>query len=401
MTRLTRALAPAALIAMIAGAAAGQFIVEAVPAASGSAAAPQPASSVQTIVQIDNGRRAELRIEDGVIVLARLDGRDWPSSRVIREADQVLLLTADGSTVHRFVVAAPSTPPAPGQMIARRVPGASAPAAPTPPAPPEPARSIAVRVVQAPPPVMLGINFSEPGEALRAQLGLGRTPAILVDGVIDGLPAAKAGLEKHDIIVSIDGSAGATGQILHDRLFAAKAGDSVEIVVKRAGAVKTLRAQLAAYDPEALSIHIVPEVITAPSARGVRIAPGQSNELSLGIELQSDENEASRIDRMVRSGAIDRMAEAIRSETSRQLLELRDGRLFVHSADEVNKHLEELQQHIARNAPEVQARFEERIRAMEARMEAVERGFEARMDRLAALMDRMADRLEKSVQRED
>lgn len=410
MTRLTRAIAPAALIAMIAGAAAGQFTVEAAPTAptatgSNAARAPQAAGFVQTIVQIENGKRAELRIEDGVIVLVQLDGQDWPSNRVVREADQVLLLTPDGSTVHRFILAPPSPPPAPsapGHMFVQRAPGARmVNVSPGAPVPPEPPRAFAARAVQAPPPVMLGINFSEPGEALRAQLGLGQTPALLVDSVIDGLPAAKAGLQKHDIILSIDGSDGATGEILLNRLSTAKAGDAVQIVVKRAGTTRTLRAELAAYNPEALSVNITPGVAIPHS--GIRITPGSPNELSLDVEIQLDENEAARIERMVRERALDfqRMAEGLRRDASRQLLELREGRLFVHSADEVNKQLEELQQRIARHAPEVQTRFDDRIQAVEHRMEAIERSFEARMDRLAALMDRMVERLEKDTQHKE
>ncbi len=437
MSRLSRTLAPAALIALIAGAATGQFIVESTPAAPAAPAsgsvATAPAGSVQTIVQIENGKRAELRLEDGVVVLARIDGQDWPRDRLVRQPDQIILVDGDGATVHRFSIIAPTPAAQPPQppRIAVRVPGG--PAAPAAPGAPAAPRAPATWSGQAPPPVMLGINFSEPGETLRAQLGLGSAPAILVDGVIDGLPAAQAGLQRHDILVSINGSDGASGELLLDTLRAAKPDDSIALTLRRGGETKRLEVRLAprdaarlgggtivirqedtqagddlearletlieryASDPE--NREILQELQTLMAERAKRVAgelSDQARQLSAQITVEGMEGLEAMQAEMQR-----KVEEAMR-QAGRQMLELRDGRVFIRSGEAAGRTLEELRDELAlRHSPAADARFDERIRAMEARMEAMERSFEQRMDRLSALMERMADRLEADRERKE
>lgn len=65
---------------------------------------------------------------------------------------------------------------------------------PPPPATP-PARSGA----------KIGIEVDGVGDTLRAQLGLAEDEGVLVAGVGEGTPAAKAGLLKHDVIVAVNG----------------------------------------------------------------------------------------------------------------------------------------------------------------------------------------------------
>jgi hypothetical protein len=436
MSRLSRTLAPAALVALIAGAATGQFIVESAPAApTPGSAVTAPAGSVQTVVQIENGKRAELRLEEGVIVLARIDGKDWPRDRILREPDQVILLGADGAAVHRFSVVAPTPPTHPSAPAHLRVHVPGVPSVPAAPVAPGTPRLSATWSVEAPPPVMLGINFSEPGDALRAQLGLGETPAILVDGVIEGLPASKAGLKKHDIIVSINGSEGASGEILREALSTAKAEDTLALTLRRAGETVRVGVKLAAYDAARMGTS-APIIIQGqaevndPADLEDRLAglieryanDPENKEILAHLQALTTErahrlardlsDEARRLsataDAHGRAGLeamqteMQRKVEEAMRQAGRQMIELRDGRVFVRSGEGAARSLEELRDELAmRNSPAADARFEERIRAMEARMEAVERSFEERMDRLSALMERMADRLEADRERED
>lgn len=105
------------------------------------------------------------------------------------------------------------------------------------------------------PPVMLGITMGEPDEALRAHLGLGDRSVIMVDSVIEGLPASKAGLRKYDIIVGLDGSDDhVTAARLHDILLAKKPGDELMLRVLRGGEKETYRVELRAYSPKDLGI---------------------------------------------------------------------------------------------------------------------------------------------------
>lgn len=387
MTR--RTLLPAAVLALLAGAAAAQTTPQAAPARAVVTTNPQ---DVTNIVQIENGRRAELRMEGPRVVFARIDGQDWPADRIRTSDDHVLLIGPDGQTVQRFMIRV--APPAGERVVIGR---SMPPAAPVPPAQP------AVRAAQAPPAVMLGITFSEPGEALRAHLNLGDTPALLVDGVIESLPAAKAGLRKHDIITSINASDGATGETLRNAMLNAKPDDILKLTIRRGTETVQTEVRLAAFDAAAMRVSGAATISGVPGVPAVPAVPGQDGELHLNIDLRFDEDDLAQVNQRVRERAIElqRMAEDLRRDASRQMLELREGRLFVRPAEEFTKRAEELRQLYDRNAPEFQARFEQRIKDMESRMQAVERSLEARMDRLAALMERMAERLERDAERKD
>lgn len=445
MPRLNRTLLSAALIAQIAGAATAQFVVERTPAPPAAPALPgQPAAvdtgskDIQTTIQINDGVRSEIRVQNGTVVLARVNGEDWPSDRVVRDGDQVLLLDDAGATVHRFVITAPM-PPTASRFVVR--PGLSGTAsvnraAPTPPTPGLP--SVATWSTQEPPRVMLGVTFSEPSEALRAHLGLGDKPAIMVDGVIELLPAAKAGLMKHDVIVSIAGSDGATAKILREKLAASEPGTKLEIKVRRAGETLTLTPTLAAYDPARMGQggvgggfavsgstaggggdpaaaekddgweELMQRYAQNPTDPGVleeisRVTAERASRLAGQMQSRAKELAAQGL-RAAELGLSDEavrdMIDKLGRETERHLLELRDGRLFIRNSDQLGQRLEDLRTRVERQSPEAQARLEAtleaRLTAMENRLESIERGFESRMERLSNLMDRMADRLERS-----
>ena len=102
------------------------------------------------------------------------------------------------------------------------------------------------------PPVMLGIVLGEPGPALRHHLGLKDHDAILVEGVTEGLPADEAGIRTYDVIVSIDGSGEANGEILHEALSKKNPGDELGLIILRGCDKIRMTAELDAYDPSKL-----------------------------------------------------------------------------------------------------------------------------------------------------
>jgi len=103
------------------------------------------------------------------------------------------------------------------------------------------------------PRVMLGITMGEaPAETLE-HLGLDAGSAIRVDRVIDGLPAAEAGLKAGSIIVSIEGEEPATAAILREHLMALEPGDTLTVEVIDRGRRKEIEIELAAYDSAALN----------------------------------------------------------------------------------------------------------------------------------------------------
>lgn len=79
----------------------------------------------------------------------------------------------------------------------------------------------------------LGIRIGEVGGALAAQLGL-EDGALLVDGVVPESPAARAGLARYDVLVSVDGAAPSDAALAAARRALGR-GDGVDVVVVRKG----------------------------------------------------------------------------------------------------------------------------------------------------------------------
>ncbi|GJM19355.1 MAG: hypothetical protein DHS20C14_15680 [Phycisphaeraceae bacterium] len=124
------------------------------------------------------------------------------------------------------------------------------------------------------PPVMVGIHQTEISDALRWHLRLKDTPAILVERVIDGLPADEAGVRQYDVIISIDGSEGASGNVLTKVLREKEAGDDLEMYVISRGDKKKVTLELAPYDGKRLG---------ASNSQGLfEAAPGQRQALRFG-----------------------------------------------------------------------------------------------------------------------
>ena len=416
-----RSLAPAAAIALLTGLANAQFIVEHTfdpqPDAPHAAHADE-----QVIVMVENDKKTELRLENGKVVRAVVDGKAWPADRVTHKDGKVVLIGPDGKEVRTIVIRTPAAAPTPPKP-----PMASAPDAPV---------RWVVRTDKAPAPkVMLGINLSDPGEALRAHLGLGDTPAILIEGVIEGLPAAEAGLKKHDVVVSINGSDGASGQTLSEVLAKAEPGETMTLKVRRSGEWKTVKVELAEYDAARLGVPTPPtpptpmgfsdaptrefrfespdgeleviidqlaespddpallaELRRATTERARRLAremQGQAEELSRGLNAER----IAELER-IRDEAQRRFDQVMR-DTRNQFVELQNGRLIVRSADEAADRLDALRREVERRGPEVQEQLDERLRAMEERLESVERRLTERMERLSALLERVAERAER------
>jgi hypothetical protein len=399
MARIIRNIAPAALVALLAGTAAAQFVAEAAqPAQPGHV-------SVQTIVTETNGSRSELRLENDQVVKVVLDGKTISLDRVQRNGSEVIVLGPAGERLHVFRLVSPSAAPVAPVVIGRSV----TPVAPVPPAAPS-SRELTISTIDlVQPPVMLGINLSSPGEQLRAHLGIGENPAILIDRVIEGLPAAKAGLKQHDVIISINGSESASSETLSETLAAAKPGDTIDLAIKRGGETVQIKATLEAYDAARLGT----EMIGVPAAPGT---PGQwtarSDDGKTRVWIQGEPHEMKfdfEIDSPEWRGMAERFqqkaAEAMR-DAERQLLELRGDRLFVRPAEQMEQEMRAMEQALRERGPAVESHLEQRLEAMEQRFSALEDRMAAqidqmggRMERLADLLDRLADRLERAVEK--
>ncbi|MBS0197085.1 MAG: PDZ domain-containing protein [Planctomycetes bacterium] len=184
-------------------------------------------------------------------VSAEINGKKVPQDRIRRAGDKIELLGKNGEVVHTFNV---------GVQGHGVVKGFAMPRAPIAPAPPEPPDAPdAMMTEPEPPPVMLGLLMNDNEE----------DDGIVVEEIFPDLPAAKAGLQKGDVILKIDGHQVDEPKDLREILLKKKGGDKVDVVIKRGGGEKTLTLDLAAYDKDAMQ---KAREAVAPQARTPRAA---------------------------------------------------------------------------------------------------------------------------------
>jgi membrane-associated protease RseP (regulator of RpoE activity) len=91
---------------------------------------------------------------------------------------------------------------------------------------------------------MLGVTVGEFNAEIAADLGVPVTEAIRLDGVIEDMGAAAAGLRKDDVIVGIGGVEVTTWPTLSNALQPHHAGDRVEVVFYRGAEKKRVTMEL-------------------------------------------------------------------------------------------------------------------------------------------------------------
>jgi S1-C subfamily serine protease len=90
----------------------------------------------------------------------------------------------------------------------------------------------------------LGVAIQGVSPEIAASLGLKDERGALVSSVGKDSPAEKAGIEKGDVILSIDGVAVSDGNALRNRIASAKPGSTVSLGLVRDGAEKTVQVKL-------------------------------------------------------------------------------------------------------------------------------------------------------------
>ncbi len=99
----------------------------------------------------------------------------------------------------------------------------------------------------------LGVSTQEVTPDLAKTLGLAEARGALVSGVVGDSPAGKAGIQKGDVIVELDGKAVKTSRDLPRLVAGTPAGKTVAVKVLRDGRDVTLRATLAVLDDPKLA----------------------------------------------------------------------------------------------------------------------------------------------------
>ena len=182
-----------------------------------------------------------VKIENGKVVSAEVDGKKIPKSHVHNKNGKVEILDQDGNVLKTFNVQAMGAAGGNG-MNWNMAPRGNFQVSPWGQGQAQ-GQGNAISGMVAPP-VMMGITMSDPGEG----------GGVMVDSVLDGLPADKAGVEVGDRITAIDGKKIEGQQALRDVLKEKKVGDTVELKLDRDGKSKTVKVKLAKFD--AVKLHL-------------------------------------------------------------------------------------------------------------------------------------------------
>jgi len=205
-------------------------------------------SSIMTISRSNDGQTYTVTIKDGK-VSAEVNGKPVPEDRIERRRDAIIIKDENGKEVTRFdvgrtgrggrVLRLDNTP---WLQLSPRV------------------RENGVLELQPelraqvqpdnPPPVMLGVTMSDADETLLEHLNY--ESGVTVDRVLEGLPAAKAGVEVGDIIVEFNGQKPVEQEMIRAKLREAKPGEEIALKVIRKGKAHDIKVKLDAYDAEKL-----------------------------------------------------------------------------------------------------------------------------------------------------
>lgn len=243
-------------------------------------------TSSTTITHMDGNNTYTLTIVDGETT-AEVNGKKVPQDR-IRSADgRVEILDERGETLTSFSVSDDSpwgssrgfAGAGKGVTGTEGLRGFALVQPPAPPAPDAP-RALAYAMAGDPPPVMLGITFSNSDQADEEQDG------IAIDTVIDGLPAAKSGLKSGDVIRELDGTKVNNRLALREVMKKKSPGDEMKVTFDRDGKSKTVTVVLEAYNQDRLGQSRI--------AAAVELDPESGQRMFLGGRSQKWHDDAVR-----------------------------------------------------------------------------------------------------------
>lgn len=190
--------------------------------------------STITMTQVEGDDTYTIKME-GDNVTAQINGKDVPKERIRRKSGRVEILGDNDKVVHTFNVRGIGN----GMTLNRG--GQAWTMAPQPAIAPEPPVVPQIPAPEDRPPVMVGITMDDSEEG-----------GITITSVVDGLPAAKAGILEGDVIKKIDGKNVEGPKSLREVLKAKNPGDKLDVVVHRGGEEKNLTLDLVAFDSKQL-----------------------------------------------------------------------------------------------------------------------------------------------------
>jgi hypothetical protein len=155
---------------------------------------------------------------DGTVTAVH-DGAVLTSDRVRREGDHVRILGAAGETLFDVRVLAG------GYLVYPYDANLDWPGA-------GPATG---RYTRSTPRKIIGVMVDPVDAVVASQLDIEPDAAFVIGSVMEGMPAEKAGLKAHDVVVAIQGSKPATVEALREAIDDKQPGDTIKIEVLRRG----------------------------------------------------------------------------------------------------------------------------------------------------------------------
>lgn len=286
----------------------------------------------------DNGDEVTVRIENGEMTATR-NGKAIPADKVRKSDNKIEILGDNGEVVSTLNIGFAGGMPGDIKRVWRTGNGG--------------------RVVQGQPligtttsrpKVMIGVNMSTADGKLAEHLGLKEGGAVL-DSVIDGLPAAKAGLKANDVLVEIEGKKVSDETDIRQTLKGKNPGDTVKVkYIRQGAAAQEATITLEGFDAEKLGTNVTGVFVPGAEVEGDNPfgrAWGQGGEVPWVVNLGG-------------MGHVEIDHEKLRSAIMSAMKEMEDTHKKVDDVRvEVRKHLDVAMKELARSQKEFEAHSKE------------------------------------------
>jgi len=173
----------------------------------------------QLTISDDHGSVMVMNGPDGEVTVVR-DGQVLSGDRVRREGDHLRILDESGATLFDI-----RTLPGGGLVYPYDAKAGGWRVGP----------SVTTWAMSDKPRKIIGVTVDSVDAALASQLDLEPESAFVIATVSEGLPAEKAGLQPHDVVVKINGETPATVEKLREVIDGKQPGDTIQLELVRRG----------------------------------------------------------------------------------------------------------------------------------------------------------------------
>ncbi len=334
----------------------------------------QPRSSSSTRIEMsqsDGSNTYKVSIVDDEVT-AKANGEKLPPDRIRRSDGKIELLGKDGEVVATFHVGTKTGDNVQNEL--RRSWTMRSPAVPGLPTAPQ---APAAMGQMNPPKAMAGITLADVPDSLAEHLGLKVGEGVMLERIVEGLPADKAGLKAKDIIIEAEGTKPLNQDKLREILRSKEPGQKVAVTVLRKGDKKEFAIELEKWDSEKLGAAMAPDVNIEP-------------DVQQQWRLQFDGDDFNKKFEALRRDMPEEFKEHFNEDQIRKMLphmqmfEGKDGQRMLMNIDPDQWEV------FGQADPKAMNRLEVRIKSMEERLNALNQ----RLEKLTTLLEKQADRKE-------